>query len=226
MTSKLQGALFSLRDPVYHDFQCALLPTVPGDLVIGVRMPALRRLARSLSAEEKRQFLCALPHRYYEENNLHGILISELLDYERAVDALNLFLPCVDNWATCDLIRPKAFRSCPDALLSQISQWIASGHPYTIRFGMEMLMVCYLDETFRPEQAELVCSVRSEEYYVRMMQAWYLATALAKQYETAVNLLETRAMDRWTHNKAIQKAVESFRISADRKAYLRTLRIT
>ena len=202
------------------------MPTVDPDTVIGVRMPALRKLAKDFAeTPEAAEFLKALPHRYYEENNLHGLLISAMRDYDRAVAALDAFFPYVDNWATCDLIRPKVFQKHLPELLEKIQVWLASDHTYTVRFGLEMLMTCYLDDAFRPEYLELAAGVRSGEYYVNMMIAWYFATALAKQYDAALPYLRERRLDPWTHNKAIQKAIESCRVTGEQKAYLRTLKV-
>ena len=202
------------------------MPTVDPDTVIGVRMPALRKLVKDFAeTPEAAEFLKALPHRYYEENNLHGLLISAMRDYDRAVAALDAFLPYVDNWATCDLIRPKVFQKHLPELLEKIQVWLASDHTYTVRFGLEMLMTCYLDDAFRPEYLELAAGVRSGEYYVNMMIAWYFATALAKQYDAALPYLRERRLDPWTHNKAIQKAIESCRVTGEQKAYLRTLKV-
>ncbi|MBQ8647321.1 MAG: DNA alkylation repair protein [Oscillospiraceae bacterium] len=201
------------------------MPTVPPERVIGVRTPALRALARELrGTPDEEAFLRSLPHAYYEEDNLHGILLSGLSGYEETVAALEEFLPYVDNWATCDLLRPRAFARRPAGLTDRLLGWMESGHPYTVRFGMEMLMCHYLEEGFSPEWPARVAAVQSEHYYVRMMQAWYFATALAKQYEAVLPFLEQRRLEPWTHNKAIQKAIESLRITPEHKAYLRTLR--
>ena len=219
-------SLFTLQDLSYKEFQCGLMPTVDPDTVIGVRMPALRKLVKDFAeTPEAAEFLKALPHRYYEENNLHGLLISAMRDYDRAVAALDAFLPYVDNWATCDLIRPKVFQKHLPELLEKIQVWLASDHTYTVRFGLEMLMTCYLDDAFRPEYLELAAGVRSGEYYVNMMIAWYFATALAKQYDAALPYLRERRLDPWIHNKAIQKAIESCRVTGEQKAYLRTLKV-
>lgn len=222
----LLDSLLALQDLLYKEFQCGLMPTVDPDTVIGVRMPALRKLAKDFAeTPEAAEFLKALPHRYYEENNLHGLLISAMRDYDRAVAALDAFFPYVDNWATCDLIRPKVFQKHLPELLEKIQVWLASDHTYTVRFGLEMLMTCYLDDAFRPEYLELAAGVRSGEYYVNMMIAWYFATALAKQYDAALPYLRERRLDPWTHNKAIQKAIESCRVTGEQKAYLRTLKV-
>ena len=215
-----------MQDLKYRDFQCKLMPTVDKETVIGVRTPELRKFAKEMEKEPGiEEFLQALPHRYYEENNLHGFLIEKIKDYDACVSAVDAFLPCVDNWATCDMMRPKIFKKHLPKLLEKIQVWLASEHTYTIRFGMGMLMSFYLDEAFQPEYLQMVGEVRSQEYYVNMMIAWYFATALAKQYEAALPWIEQKRLDVWTHNKAIQKAVESYRITDEQKAYLKTLKI-
>ena len=217
--------LFEKQDLGYREFHAGLMPTVEKEKIIGVRTPQLRSLAREMRDKpEAADFMQTLPHTYYEENNLHGMLISQETDYARTVARLQAFLPYVDNWATCDLIRPKAFRSCPAPLLPQLREWLSSSHPFTVRFGMEMLMAYYLDNAFSPEQLTWVAEAETEEYYVRMMTAWYFATALAKQYDAAVVFLKQRRLSAWTHRKTIQKAVESNRISQEKKAYLRSLK--
>ena len=221
----IQGRLFALADPAYREFHQKLIPTVDPARVIGVRTPRLRALARELAGTpEAAAFLAALPHQYYEENNLHGLLVCRFRDYGRTVAALEQLLPQVDNWATCDLLRPRAFQGRPLQLEGQLRAWIASPHPYTIRFGLEMVMTHYLEEGFQPQWLELAAGVRSGEYYVNMMVAWLFATALAKQYAAALPYLQERRLDRWTHNRTIQKAVESYRITPEQKALLRGLR--
>lgn len=225
MEQTILQRLMALQDLGYRDFQAKLMPTVDPETVIGVRMPALRKLAAQLRKKPQTEaFLRELPHGYYEENNLHGLLICAGKDYEQTVAALNAFLPYVDNWATCDLLSPKAFAARPPQLPGQIRRWLDSGRTYTIRFGLGMLMQFYLDEGFSAEYLDWAAAIRSEEYYVNMMRAWYFATALAKQYETALPYLTEGRMDVWTHNKTIRKAIESYRITAEQKAYLRTLR--
>ena len=217
--------LFEKQDLGYREFHAGLMPTVEKEKIIGVRTPQLRSLAREMRDKpEAAAFMQSLPHTYYEENNLHGMLISQEMDYARTVALLRAFLPYVDNWATCDLIRPKAFRSRPAPLLPQLREWLSSSHPFTVRFGMEMLMMYYLDDAFSPEQLTWVAEAETEEYYVQMMTAWYFATALAKQYDAAVFFLKQRRLSAWTHRKTIQKAVESNRISQEKKAYLRSLK--
>ncbi len=225
--TEIQQRLFALQDAGYRDFHAALMPTVDKALVIGVRMPALRALAKELKGTEPAaDFMAQLPHKYYEENNLHAALIGHIRDFDACMAAVERFLPYVDNWATCDMMNPRALAKDKAALLERIRLWLQSGHTYTVRFGMGMLMNHFLEEDFREEYPALVASVRSEEYYVRMMQAWYFATALAKQYEAAVTYLEQRRLGAWVHNKTIQKARESFRVSQEQKEYLKSLKVS
>lgn len=220
-----ETALFALQDPGYHDFQCALMPTIDPATVIGVRTPDLRRYARTFQhAPEAAAFLRTLPHRWYEENNLHCILISAIPDFDDCMEAVNAFLPYVDNWATCDMLSPKALARCPEQLMNAIPHWLGSGHTYTIRFGIGQLMHHFLDADFTAACPAMVASVQSGEYYVNMMRAWYFATALAKQYESILPWLSEHRLDRWTHNKSIQKAIESRRISPEHKQELKKLR--
>ena len=222
----IRETLFSLRDEKFAAFQARLIPNVAPERVIGVRTPALRKLAKTLRGSgEAEEFLKALPHEFFEENNLHAFLLCEMKDFEACVQAVEDFLPYVDNWATCDQMSPGVFRKNKQALLPYIRCWIASERCYTRRFGTGMLMSHFLDEDFREEYLRLVSDKRSEEYYVNMMIAWYFATALAKQYEAALPYLENRRLDPWVHNKTIQKAVESFRVSDEHKACLRALKI-
>lgn len=226
MERDLLESLFALQDLNYKAFHCKLMPTVEPESVIGVRVPALRKLAREFGKTPQAEvFLRKLPHQYYEENNVHGCLISAMKDYDQAVAALNAFLPYVDNWATCDLISPRAFKTHPAPLLEQCRMWMASEHVYTVRFGIGVLLGFYLDDAFSPEQLEWVADLRSEEYYVNMMIAWYFATALAKQYGATLPYIQQRRLDPWTHNKAIQKAVESYRITPEQKALLRKYKV-
>ncbi len=219
----IRERLFALQDPKYRDFHAGLIPTVDPENIIGVRMPALRRLAGELrGTEEAEAFLNALPHRYYDENTLHGLLDSMIRDTDECIRALNTFLPYVDNWATCDVTSPKVFRKHPPQLLPAVRSWIFSDRTYTIRFGIRMLMDHYLDEEFQPEYLFMVTEVSSEEYYVRMAVAWYFATALAKQPDAAMPFIREQRLDPWTHNKTIRKAVESFRISPEMKEELKS----
>lgn len=217
--------LFELQDLKYRDFHSKLMPTVEKSRIIGVRTPALRKLAKEIKGtEHAAEFLEILPHEYYEENNLHAFLIEEIKYYNKCIEELNKFLPYVDNWATCDMMRPKVFKNHLPELLEQIKNWLASGETYTVRFGIEMLMVYYLDEHFSPEYPEMVAAVESDEYYIHMMIAWYFATALAKQYDHIIPYIEQNRLDTDTHNKTIRKAIESYRITPEQKAHLRTLK--
>lgn len=224
-TKALRDALFALQDINYKAFHEKLIPTVPPETVIGIRTPVLRRFAsdyaKTLDAAE---FRASLPHAYYEENNLHAFLIEKIRDFDQVLAALEAFLPYIDNWATCDALAPKVFAKHTDELLPHIESWIASEKTYTVRYGLGTLMRYYLDEHFKPEYLTLAAGVRSEEYYVNMMIAWFFATALAKQYDAALQILSEHRLDVWTHNKAIQKARESYRITDAQKAYLSTLK--
>lgn len=222
----IRARLFELRDERYKLFHQALMPTVPHERVIGVRVPKVRALAKEIAGTaEAEEFMREQPHYYYEENNLHGVLTEHIRDFDAALGAVDAFLPYVDNWATCDLFSPKVFGGHRDELLPAVTRWISSEQTYTVRYGIGMLMRWYLDEEFRPEYPELVAGVRSEEYYVNMMRAWYFATALAKQPEAVWPWLEQKRLDRWTHNKTVQKCMESGRISPQTKQRLRALRI-
>lgn len=212
-------------DEGYRAFHMRLVPNVEPARILGVRVPEVRALARSLAGTpEAETFLRELPHEYYEENNLHAFLLERERDYGALIEGLNRFLPFVDNWATCDSLSPALFKKHPDGLPEQALQWMQSDQTYTVRFGIGVLMRYYLDEGFRPEYAERVAAVRSEEYYVRMMVAWYFATALAAREEDVLPYLTGRRLDPWTHRKAIRKAIESNRITPERKQFLRTLR--
>ena len=222
---EIRQLLFDLRDEEYARFQAKLTPTVKQQFFIGVRVPVARKLAKQLSgSEEARAFLQELPHQYYDENMLHGLLLNEIRDYEECLDRVEQFLPYVDNWAVCDTLSPKVFKKHKPELLSKIREWSASKETYTSRFGMEMLMTHFLDDEFCPEYLEIPARVCSEEYYVRMMVAWFYATALAKQWDATIPYLEKQRLESWTHNKTIQKAIESYRITYSQKAYLRTLK--
>lgn len=222
---EIRDRLFALQDPEYRLFQSKLMPTVDPARVIGVRIPDLRKLSRELAGtEQAAAFVRQLPHDYYEENNLHGFLIASLRDYGETVAALEAFLPHVDNWATCDLLHPRAFDKRPEALPDQLFRWLQSDRTYTVRFAMGMLMSLYLDEAFRPGYADWIAGIKSEEYYVNMMAAWYFATALAKRWDDVFPYLTDHRLPVWTHNKAIQKAIESRRISPEQKQILRSLK--
>lgn len=222
----VQSKLFELQDLKYKEFQCKLMPTVKPETVIGVRTPELRKFAREFSkTPQATEFLQILPHMYYEENSLHGFLIEKIKDYDAAIATVEAFLPYIDNWATCDLISPKVFKKHLPELYEKIKVWLKSGRTYTVRFGIGMLMSFYLNDAFEPEMLDLVAGVRNQEYYINMMIAWYFATALAKQYDAALPVLQEQRLEKWTHNKTIQKAIESYRIADDIKAYLRTLKV-
>ena len=217
--------LFSMQDQAYKVFHEKLIPTMDPDTVIGVRTPELRKYARSLrSTETARQFLTELPHKYYEENNLHGFLIEQIRDFDTCIAALDGFLPFVDNWATCDMLRPKCFVKNRQALLPHIERWLSSREVYTVRYGIGMLLTHFLDDEFQEDQLARVAQIESREYYINMMIAWYFATALAKQYDAAIVYLEQGRLPLWVHNKTIQKACESYRITPEQKTFLRSLR--
>lgn len=223
---KAQELLFQLQDKGYRDFQSKLIPTIPVETIIGVRIPTIRKLAKEYGKDlESVEFLKQLPHTYYDENILHALLVAEIKDYEVCVKEVERFLPYVDNWAVCDIFSPKVFRKNKDKLIDKIREWTASDHPYTCRFGMEMLMTHFLDEDFRVEYLEIPATVHSEEYYVNMMIAWFYATALAKQWDATIGYMENQRLDTWTHNKTIQKARESYRITPEQKEYLKTLKM-
>ena len=223
---KVRDELLRLRDDKNAAFLARLVPNIPPERVHGARMPALRKLAKSLrGTEEAARFLAALPHESLDEDQLHALLINELRDYDETLAALERFLPFVDNWAVCDALRPKCFARHKTELQRAIPRWLAADAVYTRRFGLEMLMTHFLDEGFDPVFLDWAVQMRAEDYYLRMMQAWFFATALTKQYEAALPYLQERRLEPRTHNKTIRKAIESFRIPDGRKAYLRTLRV-
>lgn len=222
---EIVAELFRLQDKEYAAFQAKLIPTVQPDSIIGVRTPELRAFAKRLAKEDTSAFLSALPHKYFDENQLHAFVISLEKDFEKCLALVEAFLPFVDNWATCDQLSPKAFKKEPERLLPYIITWLKSNRVYTVRFAIGMLMEHFLDARFEPKYADMVAAVKSEEYYINMMIAWYFATALAKQYDAILPYLEEKKLDDWTHNKAIQKSVESNRITAEQKTYLRTLKV-
>ena len=222
---KLEQDLFEMQDLKYREFHSKLMPGIDKETIIGIRTPMLRKFAKEFAkTPETEYFLRDLPHRYYEENNMHMMIVSWIKDYGMCLSELERFLPYVNNWATCDLPAPKCFAKHKEELLPEIRRWIASEKTYTIRYGIGMLMNFYLDEDFSPEYLKLAADVRSEEYYVNMMIAWYLATALAKQWEATIPYLEERRLPEWIHRKTIQKAIESYRITPEQKVYLRNLR--
>ena len=226
ITEEIRNELYALQDETYREFQKKLIPTADPDSVIGVRTPALRSFAAQLlKREDVDAFLDDLPHRTFDENQLHAFILSGMKDYGKCVKRVGQFLPYVDNWATCDQMSPKVFKKHKQELLEQIRQWLGSDHTYTVRFAIGMLMEHFLDEDFDPVYPEMVSKIRSEAYYINMMIAWYFATALAKQYEQILPYLEERKLADWTHNKTIQKAIESYRIIPEQKAYLRSLKV-
>ena len=225
----IRQRLFALQDHAYRDFQVKLIPSINPEKMIGVRTPELRKLARELAKEkdgdELAGFLQDLPHTYFDEDQLHAFVISGMKDYDTCICHLERFLPYIDNWATCDQLSPKVLGRHKEELLEKIREWIHSDRTYTVRFAIGMLMRHYLDENYAEEYTDMVASVRPGEYYIDMMIAWYFATALAKQYDAVLLYLVEKRLDPWTHNKTIQKAVESYRITPEQKAYLRTLKI-
>ena len=223
---KIQAELFELQDEKYRDFHSKLIPDMEKENIIGIRTPVLRKYAKQFAkTEDAAAFLQDILHTYYEENNLHMMLITSIKEYDKCLKEIEKFLPYTDNWATCDLLAPKCFAGHKEELLPHIKQWIHSGETYTIRYGIGMLMRLYLDEDFKPEYADLVAGVTSEEYYVNMMIAWYMATALAKQWDAIISYVEEHRFSDWLHRKTIQKAVESYRITDEQKGYLRSLRV-
>ena len=219
--------LYSKQDIKYRDFQTPLFPGVSEDRFIGVRTPELKKLAKELfGSETANKFIETLPHHYFDENQLHAFLISLIKDYQTCLKEVDRFLPYIDNWGTCDQLCPKVFSKHKNELISYIKKWLNSEHVYVVRFAIGMLMSLYLDDDFKKEYMNLVASIRSEEYYINMMIAWYFATALAKQYDSAIRYLEDKKLPMWVHNKTIQKAVESYRINDEQKAYLKNLKIS
>lgn len=216
--------LKSKQDLKYRKIQLSIIPNVEPDRIIGVRTPELRNLAKELDKEAAQKFLSELPHYYFEENQLHSFTISRIKDYKECLEAVNKFLPYIDNWATCDQLSPKAFIKNKDSLIKEIKKWLKIDHVYTKRFAIEMLMTHFLDEDFKEEYLDLVANIKSEEYYLNMMIAWYFATALAKQYDSSIIYIKEKRLYPWVHNKTIQKAVESYRISEEQKAFLKTLK--
>lgn len=218
--------LFALGDENYRNFHSKLVPNLDKEIIIGVRTPLLRKFAKELAKSPmKEDFLAALPHKYYEENNLHAFIVEEIKDYDICLEETKRFLPFVDNWATCDSFSPKVFAKNKARLLNEIVLWLNSEETYTIRFGIKMLMTHFLDDDFKPEYLTLAAGVKSDEYYVKMMVAWYFATALAKQYEATLPFIIEHRLDPWIHNRAIQKARESLRITPEQKEYLNSLKI-
>ena len=221
--AEITDRLFLMQDKTYAQFQGGLMPGVSKETFIGVRTPELKSFAKELIADDATQFLNTLPHKYFDENQLHAFIICLEKNFERCINETERFLPYVDNWATCDQLIPMCFKKNADKLLPYAKKWISSSHKYTIRYGIGTFMRYFLDELFDEEYMRLVSEIKSDEYYVNMMIAWYFATALAKQYDTAIGYIERKALDPFTHKKAIRKAIESFRVTDEHKAYLKTL---
>lgn len=225
-TETIKRKLFTLQDIKYRDFQSKLIPDVNCDKVIGVRTPELRKFAKTLAKNDNIfDFLSELPHQFFDENQLHAFIISEIKDFNKCVEEVCRFLPFVDNWATCDQLTPKVLKKDKTRLYENIKIWISSTHTYEIRFAIKMLMQFFLDENFDIKYPQMIAKIKSDEYYVKMMVAWYFATALAKQYEKILPFLEGKKLEKWTHNKTIQKSIESYRITQKQKEYLRSLKI-
>lgn len=226
---EIKDYLLKNQDLQYKQFHSSLMPTINSEVVIGIKVPILRNYTKELLKKYDIQsfvpFFKDLPHQYYEENNIHAFLIEKINNYDECLFQLEQFLPYIDNWATCDMLNPKVFSKNKDKLLNKIHDWIKTSHAYTIRFGIGMLMRYFLDKDFNSSYLELVYSIKSEEYYVNMMKAWFFATALTKQYDATLPIIQNKKLDIWTHNKAIQKAIESFRVPAEHKQYLKTLKI-
>ena len=220
--NKAQKELYKYKDEKYASFQAKLMPGIDEKNVMGVRVPNVRKIAKKMVEDnEYKDFLNELPHKYYDENMLHVLVISNIKDYDECIKHTEIFLPYVDNWAVCDILSPKCFKKHKDDLIKKIKKWIKSKKVYTCRFGLEMLMSFYLDEDFKPEYLDLASNIHSKEYYVNMMIAWLFATALAKQWGATIPYIENNKLDVWVHNKTIQKAIESYRISDSQKEYLR-----
>ncbi len=226
ITEEIKKKLHELQDKQYRDFQAKLIPTVDPGRVIGVRTPELRKYAKELvKRPDIGGFLSDLPHKFFDEDQLHAFIVSEMKDYEACIEEISIFLPYVNNWATCDQMSPKVFKKHKKELLIEIKRWLSSEEAYTVRFATGMLMEHFLDDDFDPAYPKMVAKIRSDEYYINMMTAWYFATALAKQYDAVIPFIEGKKLDTWTHNKAIQKSIESNRISPERKVYLKSLKI-
>lgn len=223
----IQKQLFELQDLEYREFHVKLMPNIDREKIIGVRTPALRKLAKQIAREDYAiDFLKELPHQYYEENNLHAALINILYkDVEALLYEVERFLPYVDNWATCDMMSPKCFKKDLNLVYKHVGKWLNSKDTYTVRFGIVTLLQFYLDDAFEVKMLDEVANIKSEEYYINMAIAWYFSFALIKQYDVTIPCFEKQILEKWTHNKAIQKAIESRRISEEKKKYLRNLKI-
>ena len=221
----MKSILFSMHDAEYQKFTASLMPTVSPDKVIGVRTPQLRKLAKSLDENVASEFISSLPHEYYEENNLHSFILCEIKDFDRCLEETERFLPYIDNWATCDSLRPKAFKKNAQKLTPLVERCLESSHIYTVRYGIGLLLSYFLDDEFDEIYLERVSGIKSDEYYINMMSAWYFATALAKRWDSTLPYITERKLPLWVHNKTIQKAIESFRVTKEQKEYLRTLKV-
>ena len=224
--TEIQELLFAKQDTNYRDFQAPLFPSIGKEKMIGVRTPELKKLAKELYGKEvATKFIETLPHQYFDENQLHAFLISSIKDYQTCLKEVEKFLPYIDNWGTCDQLSPKVFAKHKEELIISIKKWLKSKHTYTVRFAIGMLMQHYLDESFKEEYLEMVANIKSEEYYINMMIAWYFATALAKQWDSSIKYIKEKKLSPWVNNKTIQKAVESYRINDEQKVFLRNLKI-
>lgn len=224
--SDVRSRLFKYQDLKYRDFHSKLMPTVNKDRIIGVRTPVLRKIAKEFNKSDyKEDFLKAVPHKYYEEDNLHAFLIEQIKDFDECISALDNFLLYIDNWATCDMMTPEVLRKFPDKLYLKIQEWVKSSHTYTVRFGVVTLMKFFMNERIDENHLKLLLSIKTDEYYINMAIAWYLATALAFNWDTVIPYIEKKKFSKWIHNKAIQKAIESYRITSDQKSFLKKLKI-
>ena len=226
IVDEIREGLFANQDVKYRDFQSKLTPTIEANTAIGVRTPVLRKLAKDYSKrQDVDDFLADLPHKYFDENQLHAFILSEIKDFDECIGKLERFLPFVDNWATCDQMSPKCFKKNHEKLLPYLNKWIKSDDIYTVRFAIVTFMSHFLDGDFDEGYLKLVSDIKSDEYYINMAIAWYFATALAKQYDKTIPYIENKTLDVWTHNKAIQKSIESYRVTAEHKEYLKSLKV-
>ena len=222
---KIQNKLFEYQDLGYREFNSKLIPNIDKKTMIGVRIPDIRKIEKTLSVEEKEQFLMDLPHKYFEENMLHGIIILNMKECDKAISELEKFLPYVDNWAVCDTISPKVFKKNREKIITKILSWIKSDHTYICRFGIGMIMQLYLeDEYFKTSYLDIVAKIRIEDYYINMMRAWLFQVALVKKWDITIKYIENNSLDIFTHNKTISKSCDSYRIDKIKKEYLKSLR--
>ena len=221
----IQEKLFEYQDLGYREFNSKLIPNIDKETMIGVRIPDIRKIEKSLSTEEKEEFLLKLPHKYFEENMLHGIIISNMKEYDMVIINLEKFLPYVDNWAVCDSISPKIFKKNREKAIVNVLSWIKSNHTYVCRFGIGMIMQLYLeDEYFKRTYLDIIAEIKTEDYYINMMRAWTFQVALVKQWKEAILYIEKGLLDEFTHNKTISKSCDSYKIEKEKKEYLKTLR--